>query len=359
MNVTFVASFRNREFERVKKSLDSLQRQSCHDFQMIFVDYGSTKEYSIPVQELLSNYSFCKYYYSDTRGWLWNRSLALNTGAKLATTQYIFFTDVDIVYDINFVERMISKMSTNVFLISDCVRVPKGFRDWEKIINGSYRGNFKSMMGKGIACCAKEVFNEIGGFDEQFAFWGKEDIDLSQRMKRYGIEEVVADDLLSYHQWHPRTLGDASNSVLFHNVTHHYNNMRENAIYRNQHHEWGKLITQRDRPIFKFVDPTKNYLKISELIHFRDAYDYYGLIRWAMELETSKNTVWAVSRNKKIGNLTKLLNKVLCKFNWKLDHSISFLDDFAQGLIFSVPGFFIDYYLDCALYKNRYSIFML
>jgi GT2 family glycosyltransferase len=359
MDITFVIGFKDREPARVIRSLDSLQQQSQPDFQVILVDYGSTTENSRRIQELLEHYPFCKTIYTDTRGWVWNRGAALNIGAKQAETKYLFFTDIDIVYDVDFVAEATRQMREDVFLIPDTVRVPRRFKDWEQVPQGKYKHTFKSIKGWGIACYPKEIFEKIGGFDEQYAYWSNEDYEIAQRVRRCGIEGIRARQLYAYHQWHPRITKYIPYSILFHNAAHYYQTKAENTIIVNQNKEWGKIITNQDRPVFQFVDPEHNLLLRSESVVFRDAYDMDEIHFWAEEIGNRPETVWAVKRNRRNGRLTLLANKFLHRIDWKLDHSVTYLDDFGQGLIFATPGLFKDYYLECSNgTRQMYAVFM-
>lgn len=359
MILSFIVGFRNLDIKRVVISLDSLKHQSCQQFQMIFLDYGSLKSISSSIQAVLADYPFCKYYYSDTRGWIWNRSAALNTGARLVSTKYLFFTDIDIVYDRYFVEETLEQMREDIFLISDTRRVPQFFFDWSNIVKNGYDPNsFKSMKGRGVACFSKKHFDEIGGFDESYVYWGSEDNDLAKRMVGYGIREKISDKLRSYHQWHPRTSTDIPYSLLFHNTSHYYRQISENRIFSNRNVNWGKLIRPEDRPIYEFVDPDEKMLLSSEKVLIHDVYSLTGLQKWVTELEDLENVVLSFSQNSKNDRLTELLSKVLRRMNWRLDRKIMYLDDFALGLYFSVPGLFRDYFLDCNFGNKKHSVFL-
>ena len=51
--ISIVVGYRNREIERVKRSLDSLLQQKYVDFEMIFIDYGSDHSISKDIEQLL------------------------------------------------------------------------------------------------------------------------------------------------------------------------------------------------------------------------------------------------------------------------------------------------------------------
>jgi len=96
-NYSFIISFQNRDLIRVKKSLDSLQNQTIQNFEVIFVNYGSYENVTAELETLLLNYSFCKYIYTETRGLLWNKCVALNIGINNSTGENIIISDIDII----------------------------------------------------------------------------------------------------------------------------------------------------------------------------------------------------------------------------------------------------------------------
>src|SRR3954467_4714663 len=105
-SLTIVYIYRNRDLERVKRTLDSLKKQTVKDFSVIFIDYGSNDSFKQGVQKIVEEYSFCKYVYNDSRGMPWNRSHALNTGIRLTETDFVFTADIDMIFETHFVETL-------------------------------------------------------------------------------------------------------------------------------------------------------------------------------------------------------------------------------------------------------------
>ena len=117
MEVTIIYGFRNRDIERVKRSLDSLRDQTDQFFKVIFVDYGSEENVSVLVKDLIAQYNFCTYLYNETRGMPWNRAHALNSGIRIATTEYVFTADIDLIFTENFIAKTkkLAKQGTVAF----------------------------------------------------------------------------------------------------------------------------------------------------------------------------------------------------------------------------------------------------
>src|SRR5438552_2538149 len=111
--LTIVFIYRNRDLQRAKRSLDSLSRQTSKEFNVIFIDYGSEEPFKSGVQKIITEYSFCNYVYSDSRGMPWNRSHALNTGIRLAKTGFVFTADIDMIFETKFVETLLGERKEN------------------------------------------------------------------------------------------------------------------------------------------------------------------------------------------------------------------------------------------------------
>lgn len=68
--IQIIIGYRDRDIERVERCLKSLEQQSNSNFNLA----------------VAQKFSFSSYKYSQTKGWFWIRSHALNTGVKLSGT---------------------------------------------------------------------------------------------------------------------------------------------------------------------------------------------------------------------------------------------------------------------------------
>jgi len=204
-SLTIVFGYRDRDLHRVERSLASLGEQSFRDFEAIFVDYGSQSPAARAAAERVGRFDFARYLYSDTRGQPWNRSRALNIGARHGSGEYLLTTDVDMIFPPDFLEVVSRERAPGRVLYCFPHYLPEGFEDWHRLDEWRPRLEPGGRHNKGgCQCLAMEVFRRLRGFDEKFRYWGAEDHDLHDRLLAEGLEERwLNDETTIYHQWHP------------------------------------------------------------------------------------------------------------------------------------------------------------
>lgn len=270
--LSIIFGYRDRETDRLERCIASLAQQTFKDFEVIFVDYGSQLAQAKKVEELLKQYSFCKYVYSDSRGWPWNRSRALNTGAQLATGEYIMTTDVDMIYPPQFLQIFVNNVAPSKVLHVFHHFLPKGFKDWANIEN--YKNYPVAHNAHGAChCIQREHYEKLGGFDEFYCYWGIEDRDLKEREIAMGLSiESLNDQVVMYHQWHStanyNTVGFLPQGLWQRMESYFYNN--KGILTRNLN-GWGKVLNAENRPVLKHLDITQKKVLESDQLHwFRD-----------------------------------------------------------------------------------------
>lgn len=202
--ISFIYPYRNRDLVRLENSFNSLERQTDRDFVVFLVDYGSFKDTAAAVEELCSRYSFVNYEYLPTSHQPWNKSKALNFMIRKLNTDYCFVSDVDIIYNKNFVAEVnaITDSETVVYF-------QVGFLDQKE---SSFKKEFidfrierkSTNEATGLSLFPVKALKSIRGFDEFYHFWGAEDTDVHVRLKNSGLKLKFYDkSLLLLHQWHP------------------------------------------------------------------------------------------------------------------------------------------------------------
>lgn len=228
--ITILFAYRNRDIDRIDLALQSLQKQTNSDFKVIFIDYGSKNEYSIPLKKLLNNFDFVDYYYIGHPGLLWNKSKAFNYGIKKAKSEYILTADIDLIFNPETIESLIATTEPSSYTLFKYGYLPKKLGP-NQIRGKSFSDLIPSHFGEvnGVGLYPKKALETIKGFDEFYHFYGLEDEDLFLRLDIAGFQRQRDEKDLFRHQWHPRY--PDKNDV---KLTHHPR--LRNAMRINQQH---------------------------------------------------------------------------------------------------------------------------
>ena len=212
--LTLIYPYRNRNIDRVKRSLDSLLSQTVTDFHVQFVDYGSAIEIALEVESLLKDYDFVNYKYYPTQFQPWNKCIALNSVIKRLNKGYCFVADVDMIFHPEFIAKAISLQKQNTstyfkvgFLNDEETKRAKNFTD--------YVIDFESEEGAtGLTMFPVEALQKLHGFDEFYHFWGAEDTDMHVRLRNSGCAvNFYGDEILMLHQWHSSYRSKESSNI--------------------------------------------------------------------------------------------------------------------------------------------------
>lgn len=250
--VTFIYCFKDRDLERVKLSLDSLAAQKDQYFKVIFVDYGSEEHLASQVRQLTGNYPFVRHIYNDTRGMLWNRSHALNTGIRLSETEYVFTSDIDMIYDPGFTEMLNTTVEPDKALFFSAIYLPPGKLPGSAAQEKNYQRSKDDALGWGLI--PLKPLMEIGGYDEVYCVWGKEDNDIGHRLRMAGVRFHYVEQIWMRHYYHepvPRQRDILPfNWFLF--LCNYYDHVAQ-QLKRNSDNEWGKIFSVEERRCINLV----------------------------------------------------------------------------------------------------------
>ena len=202
--ITILYPYRNRDLERVKRSLDSLTLQTDQRFKVLFVDYGSTPKQAYLVKQLINNYAFAIYLYTYTGLQPWSRAKALNVGLQQVTTDFVFTSDIDMIFSPHLVSTLYEIMHTQKAIYFNVGFLSREESFLEKPFH-KYTLAFTSDVGaQGLSFFGVEALKAVNGYDEFLHFWGAEDIDIHNRLERLGLSSFFYKEaILMVHQWHP------------------------------------------------------------------------------------------------------------------------------------------------------------
>ncbi len=191
--------------DEVEELLESLEEQTCKDFEVVLVEDGS----KIPCAHIVEKYADkldINYLTKVNTG----RSDTRNVGMTNAKGDYFIFFDSDCVIPSQYFETLKTKLAENY---TDCYGGPdrehESFSNMQKAINyamtsfwttGGIRGGKVQMekfkprtFNMGFS---REVYDKVGGFKDMFG----EDIDLSIRIEQAGFQTKLFTDTYVYHK---------------------------------------------------------------------------------------------------------------------------------------------------------------
>lgn len=192
--------------DEVADLLDSLEKQTVRNFEVVLVEDGSTVPCRQQADKALGRGLNVKYFAKDNEG----RSIARNYGMERASSSYFVFFDSDCVIPPSYFETLARALSATPL---DCFGGPdaahESFSDTQKAINfamtsflttGGIRGG-KVQLEKFVPRTfnmgfSRRVYEQVGGFREMFS----EDIDMSTRIRRDGFSIGLLRDVPVWHK---------------------------------------------------------------------------------------------------------------------------------------------------------------
>jgi hypothetical protein len=110
-------------------------------------------------------------------------------------------------------------------------------------------------------------------------FWGQEDNDLEQRLRKAGVRtQLYSTRQLLLHQWHPRLLYDiCAYPKAWGVLQQDYFSFNAHKTVRNEKETWGRCYDESERPAWKMMnEPTTTFM---EMDCGRDFFCYF-LQQW-------------------------------------------------------------------------------
>jgi hypothetical protein len=202
--ITIIYAYRNRDLIRVKNSLESLSNQSNMNFEVFFVNYGSSPKFSEQVKELCSLYNFVNYRFCSTQFQPWNKSRALNSVIKELTSKFCFVADIDMIFHSGFIKKAIQLQEPDKTVYFQVGYLSPHDKIGNKDFNDYSYFRKSTFEATGLSMFPVKILQKLQGFDEFYHFWGAEDTDIHIRIKNAGYEvDYYEKEILMLHQWHP------------------------------------------------------------------------------------------------------------------------------------------------------------
>lgn len=217
-SISVIIGIRDRYDYRIINALKSIRTQDYNQdlIDIILVDYGSKEKYLRIFDKLCKKFRV-KGIWTKIKS-NWNRAHAINIGIKNAKTKYLLASDVDIIFNTDYISKCMKELQINANQALYCKMLDSKKGQIKKIIRISRKtleklkkqsisrnlgGNFP--YGISIILAQKRFFEKIRGYDEFYEIWGSEDLDLAKRLEKTGVRlHNISDKTFHIHQWHSK-----------------------------------------------------------------------------------------------------------------------------------------------------------
>jgi len=207
MKLSFIVPYRNRAPQAVKNCLQSLQNQDFDSFEIVFLDYGSAPDIAEEMQLFCENLSAVRYFYAETRGWLWCKPHALNLAYAQAQGEFLVMVDADMIHAPEFAKKLLKYLHSDKIVHYRCRYLPENYAiNWKDFDKNEVKDFVLSdEHATGLFVVSRQKMIQTGGSNEFYMVWGMEDTDASQRLQNanLAIQWLDLEETTVLHQWHP------------------------------------------------------------------------------------------------------------------------------------------------------------
>jgi len=170
-------------------ALDSIERQTFRDFEIIIVDDGSTDN----TKEIADKYEGIRYIRQEHSG----ISKARNTAVKAAKGMWIAFLDSDDLWKEDKLQKQVDYIKKH----QDCRIVYTKYQNFTDILEDELNDGQKMLLHSNIDWCLPsalidiKMFEEIGMFDENLVYGEDTDWNLRLRFFRVDMNHCIGEPL--------------------------------------------------------------------------------------------------------------------------------------------------------------------
>ncbi|MCM2277706.1 MAG: glycosyltransferase [Oligoflexia bacterium] len=219
----------------------ALERQSTHDFEVIFCDDGSGAETAGIIRAFQSKVPFrVKHVWQEHQGF--RKCRILNEGLRQARAPVFIFLDGDCIPHRDYLRDHLEQQEPGRYLAGRRVELGERFSEWltpervragffdrprlrflksvlsgdsgyfQRTIRFSWEPLRRALKMDRVAdlkgcnySVPRSALEALNGFDEAYEGYGREDTDIELRLQNLGLRIKSMKGLaLQYHVWHPR-----------------------------------------------------------------------------------------------------------------------------------------------------------
>jgi len=253
MRMSIIFGVRDRA-QYAKKVIRSLLVQDIHRdlYDIVVVDFGSQDDLKTYIDLIKANNIK---YIAIPKAKQYDRARAFNVGAKATENHLLVFTESDLLfpkyalrmirdYIVEHEGKVLSVQQKHLQKLETAIIIGKTYSDYGEILAKIDLNSRPCTHG----CIATErpVFEELGGFDEDYSGESHEVNDFMERAEQNNNAKVVLEDVHVLHMWHNEITKESEGYYW-----ELYNRKRQIASQvRNINREWGVLVPKRPKVLF-------------------------------------------------------------------------------------------------------------
>jgi len=221
-----------------------------HNMEVVLVEQDRTP--TITIDTLPSNCNHCFVYNAGP----FNKAWGLNVGFKRSSGAVLGFGDADLVTNAARLMACYERCDSEFEAMKPYDRlIDLTSEESRSVLEGNWNinadrkaqprnregiGEYVSFCG-GLFLLRRDLYEELGGFDERFLGWGGEDDAMSVKLSRLVKRRGVLQNQIAYHLWHERSVA----SRYFH--SHYKQNLARTKWYASCDTQTLMLLCQQDR----------------------------------------------------------------------------------------------------------------
>jgi hypothetical protein len=194
-------------------------------------------DFTFYTTKLLDSHKQIKHIVLKSEYSFFNKSKLINTAVSKSTEDYIWMIDIDFYSNFDFIIKEINK-NKNIDLYRPFNKIvhlneleTNKLIETKKINLQQDKYKVNNEYGKYSFIVKRDLFNKVGGFNEEFKGWGFQDVDFIQN--RLG-ENIIKDyiDTQAYHLYHPVASRQFSNNnrKIYEKIL----NIKQNSLTKNE-----------------------------------------------------------------------------------------------------------------------------